>query len=148
MRRVITVLIKSTEMNRIFNNKYSIEDIQSFTSYLLQPYIQLNYFSFCDYSNVDEPIDGYVNPNLLLIEIQKLYTEQKLAIEHLRKSNTTNTTNNDNHAEIIRVVSGRFSNSTVFYNSINDSTFIDENTFKVITKHPELYILSKVNINK
>ena len=148
MRKKITVLIKSSEMSRVFNNKYSIEDIQSFTGYLLQPYIQLNYFTFCDYLNVAEPVFGCDKPNLFLIKARKLHIEQRLTIKRLCKSNAIVITDIDNQTEIIKILSGRFSNQTFFYNSINDSTFIDENTFKEITKHPEFYILAEVSINK
>lgn len=148
MRRTITVLIKFSEMSRIFKNKYSNENVQSFTNYLLQPYVQLNYFTFCDYSNVDEPIFGCYKPNLFLIKAQKLHTEQSLIIKRLCKSNTIGITDIDKQTEIIKMLSGRFSNQTFFYNSINDSTFIDENTYKEITEYPELYILSEVNVNK
>lgn len=148
MSKTITVLIKSSEMNRVFKNNYSREDIQSFTSYILQPYKQLKYFSFCDYLNAGDPISGCYNPAQFLLEFQKLQDKQHLVIQDLYRSDIMDTSIKNVRAELLRIFAGRFNSNTFFYNSINDSTFIDKKTIEAITSQPELYILSRVNINQ
>ncbi len=147
MSKIITVLIKSSEMSRVFKSNYSREDIQSFTSYILHPYKQLKYFSFCDYINVGDPILGCSDQAEFLLEFQKLQDKQYMVIQDLYKSDTIDSTKRNTQAELLKILSGRFNSNTFFYNSINDSTFIDKNTSEAITSNPELYILSKVNIN-
>lgn len=147
MSKTITVLIKSSEMSRVFKSNYSQEDIQSYTSYLLQPYKQLKYFSFCDYSSVDNPISGCSDQAQFLLEFQKLQDKQLFMLRNLYNSDTIDSSKKNTLFELLKIFSGRFNDNTFFYNSINDSTFIDEITSKAITSHPELYILSKVNIN-
>lgn len=147
MSKIITVLIKSSEMSRVFKSNYSREDIQSFTSYILHPYKQLKYFSFCDYINVGDPILGCSDQAEFLLEFQKLQDKQYMVIQNLYKSDSIDSTKRNTQAELLRILSGRFNSNTFFYNSINDSTFIDKNTSEAISSNPELYILSGVNIN-
>jgi len=143
MSKTIHILITCSEMQRVLKNKMTIENIQAYIAYLLQPYIQLKYFTFCDFSSMSEPIEGSVNPNLLLTEFQNLYKEQGVLLQHLCK-----TENSLLKAEYLKVISGRFNNNTFFYNPINDSTFIDEDTYYSVQKNPESYFLYKVNVYK
>lgn len=144
MSKRINVLIKSSDLLRVFKNNYSAENLQLYTTYLLQPYIQLKYFSFCDYINTGETIDGSVNPDSLILEIKNIYNKQCSIVECLYQTHASDFF----QSELLKVLSGRFNTHTFFYNSVNDSTFLDETTYNSIERNPELYILSKVNINK
>ena len=148
MKKIITVLIKTSELIRNFKETYSCEDIQSFTRHLLQPYRQLKYFAFCDFTDVNEAIIGKYDKETFLTEFKSIVQKQNLLINDKCKTNSINIIDIEGHAELIKILSGRFNNNTFFYNSINDSTYIDKNTNDTITSNPELYILSKVNINR
>jgi hypothetical protein len=96
---------------------------------------------------VGDPILGCSDQAEFLLEFQKLQDKQYMVIQDLYKSDAIDSTTRNTQAELLKILSGRFNSNTFFYNSINDSTFIDKNTSEAITSNPELYILSKVNIN-
>ena len=142
----ISVLIARQDLLRNIKDISSPELIRAFTTYLLRPYQQLKYFSFCDYQHVDLPIDGKTDSQKFAKKIQQIYENQQGLL--CKKSNDKSSTSNHKSIQTCIVTSDHFSTDTLFYNSIVNSSFMTQETKNNILDDPELYVISDVNVYK
>lgn len=143
--KTVYVLISRNKIVQNFGEYFTTDCVQRYTEYLLSPYIQLGYISFCSFCKKAEPIDGKSTPNEMVDKIKDLYDVQQKYIAKMihNASNTTNL-----FEGIINTISGRFTKNSFFYNAISDSTYIKQELLVKIEKAPEIYVLSVINTTK
>ena len=142
----ISVLIARQDLLRNIKDISSPELIRAFTTYLLRPYQQLKYFSFCDYENVVLPIDGKTDSEKFSKKILQIYSNQQCLM--CKKSNGKSNTLVHEADQTGFVITEQFSTDTFFYNSILNCAFMTQETKNNILNNRELYVISDVNVYK
>lgn len=143
--KTVYVLISRDKIVQNFGEFFTTNCVQRYTEYLLSPYIQLGYISFCSFCEKAEPIDGKSTPNEMIDKIKDLYGIQQ---KHIAKTIHNASENTNMFEDIINTISGRFTPNSFFYNAISDSTYIKQDLLVKIEKAPEIYVLSVINTTK
>lgn len=141
----VHVLISRNKIVQNFGKCFTVGCVQRYTEYLMLPYVQLGYISFCSFSELEAPIDGKSSPTEITDKINELYGMQQ---KYMAKLIHDASEMKNLFEEIINTISGRFCYSSFFYDSTSDSTYINHELLVKIKNTPEDYVISIINVTR
>ncbi|MBQ3252650.1 MAG: hypothetical protein IJB02_05370 [Oscillospiraceae bacterium] len=148
----VATLVSAFDLETNFSQKISVENIHEYLSFMYRPYMQLGVFSFCEFRGTKSPIIGQTNWKELTESCQTLYNLQVNRIHILEQAcspllSVLDLCNTQAGKELLDILSGQLSTNSIYYNTISNSSRIDETTLSQIAENPQKYILAEINLH-
>lgn len=148
----VATLVSASDLEVTFSRNFSVKNIHDYLTFIYRPYMQLGVFSFCEFRGTRLPIIGKSNYKELTEGFQALYNLQSNRIRKLEQaclplSSVLDLCNTQEGKELLDILAGRLNVHSTYYNTISNTSFIDEKTLNQVTEKPQKYILAQINLH-
>lgn len=149
----VAILVSINDLTCAFGDSWTNSNLNDYVAYKVKPYLNLHVFSYYDFEKLSLPIDGRNAPIWLQQKINYLAQEQLSQIklheaELLAVSTLEELCESREGVELLEILAGKFTENSIFYNTVTQSSYIDSTTIGLINTSPEKYILSQINLHK
>lgn len=148
----VTTLVSASELEVNFSRNVSVKNIHDYLTFIYRPYMQLGVFSFCEFRGTRLPIIGKTNCTELTEAFQALYHLQINRIRKLEQacsplSSVLDLCNTQEGKELLDILAGRLTVHSTYYNTICNTSLVDEKTINQVIERPQKYVLAEINLH-